>query len=116
LEVIENSYLDYLVAMGALGLVAFLLVLLVYWGDLIFAFRRAKDPFIKYSSEAFAAGMVGIAVAAFFGQWIVYMSWMVSLFWFLIGMGAVIARMSRLPAEEDVRRTISVPVLPYLPM
>ncbi len=102
LPVIENSYLDYLVAMGAIGLAAFLLVLLVYWADLVFAYRRAKDPFFKYACEAFAAGMVGMAAAFFFGQWIVYMSWMVSLFWFLIALGVVTAKMARQPEEVTV--------------
>ncbi len=102
LPVIENSYLDYLVAMGAPGLAAFLLILAVFWVELMFAFRRAKDPFLKYCCEAFAAGLVGIAVAAFFGQWIVYMSWMVSLLWFLIGLGAATAKIAKLPVTETV--------------
>ncbi len=99
---VENLYLTYLVSIGAVGLLFFLLVLAFYWGILFRAWRRARDVFLKYTSEGLSAGMIGIAVASLFGAWLIFATPMVSLFWFFIGMGAVTGKLSWQPAAEPV--------------
>ncbi len=101
---VENMYLTYLVSIGAIGLLSFLLVFAFYWGILLRAWRRAQDKFIKYTSEGLTGGMIGIAVASFFGAWLIFATPMVSLFWFFIGMGAVMGKLSWQPAEVPVPR------------
>ena len=85
---VENAFLTYLVSHGLIGLIAFLLVFLLYWLFLLQAhFNSRDDPFIYFLSEAFILGMVGYAVANMFGAWLLFAIPMTTLFWFFIGMG-----------------------------
>ena len=86
---VENLYLTYLVSHGIVGLLAFLLVFILYWGVLLKTRTRSRgDPFIYFSAEAFILGMVGFTVSNMFGAWLLFAIPMVTLLWFYIGMGA----------------------------
>ena len=86
---VENVYLTLLVSHGLVGLAAFLLVLIYFWGMLCFARAGSKDdPFIRYTSEALILGMVGIAVSSMFGAWLIFAIPMYTMFCFFLGFGA----------------------------
>lgn len=86
---VENVYLTYLVSGGLVMLGAFLLLLIYYWGMLLFARNRSlDDPFVRYNAEALMLGMVGFAVANLFGAWLLFAVPMITLFWFFMGMSA----------------------------
>lgn len=86
---VENVYLTILVSHGLVGLAAFLLVLVYFWGMLVFARAGSKDdPFICYTSEALILGMVGIAVSSMFGAWLIFAIPMYTMFCFFLGFGA----------------------------
>lgn len=85
---VENVYLTYLVSNGLVGLVTLLLLFIVYWGMLLFARGYSPDPLVKYYGEACILGIVGIAVASFFGAWLLFAIPMLTLFWTFMGLGA----------------------------
>jgi hypothetical protein len=111
---VENLYLTYLVSHGLVGLTAFLLVFILFWGVLLKARHRSRgDPFIYFNAEALILGVVGLAVANLFGAWLLFAIPMVTLFWFFIGMGASLYNIYRDEAAEA--REEPLPRLPILP-
>lgn len=109
---VENVYLTYLVSHGLVGFVPFLLLFLVYWGMLMLARSDSKkDPFVRYFSEAFILGIVGIAVAAMFGAWLLFAIPMVTLFWAFLGMGGCLYNMYRETVPEHSYAPLELPLL-----
>lgn len=91
---VENAFLTYLVSHGLVGLVAFLLLFLLYWWMLFKTHENSEeDPFLYFMSEAFGLGMVGYAAANMFGAWLLFAIPMVTLFWFFLGMGGSLYRL-----------------------
>jgi O-antigen ligase len=85
---VENVYITFLVSQGLVGLASFLLLLIFYWAMLLWARNQSGgDDFVRFNAEAFIMGMVGFAVANLFGAWLLFAVPMITLFWFLMGMG-----------------------------
>jgi O-antigen ligase len=88
---VENVYLTFLVAEGIVGLTAFLLIWLVFWGMMFAAKKRSRpDPFISYTCEALILGMLGYATASVFGSWLLFATAMMTIWWFYLGLGGTI--------------------------
>jgi len=93
---VENFYLTYLVFYGAVGLAVFLLVWIFYWAILLWARNNSRlDPFIRFQSEAFSLGLLGLAIAALFAAWLLFAVPMITLYWFIIGMGGSLYELFR---------------------
>jgi len=109
---VENVYLTYLVSHGLVGFIPFLLLFIVYWIMLMLARSDSKDdPFVRYYSEAFVLGIVGIAAASMFGAWLLFAIPMVTLFWAFMGMGACLYNMYRETAPERSYAPLELPML-----
>ena len=67
---------------------------------------------MKYTSEALSWGMIGFAVASLFGAWLIFATPMVSLFWFFIGLAAVLGKLSRRATEPVAGAGCPQPALP----
>ncbi|MHB8781482.1 MAG: O-antigen ligase family protein [Candidatus Geothermincolia bacterium] len=111
---VESVYLTLLATTGALGLLAFLLVLGFFWAGTARGRRRAPTPFLAAACEGFTAAMIGLATASLFGAWLITASAMVSFFWFMIGMGAVVARLA-VTGEAAVTSTSPAARRTFLP-
>ncbi len=106
---VENAFLTYLVSHGLIGLTAFLLIFIVYFGMLFFAMAGSKDdPFIRYHSEAFLLGMLGgFFIPNFFGAWMLFAIPMVTMMWFFMGMGGSLYNLfNKTRSESYAKSTI----------
>ena len=109
---VENVYLTYLVSHGLIGFIPFLLLFVVFMGMLLISRNNSKDdPFMRYYSEAFLLGLVGFAVSAFFGAWLLFAIPMVTLFWAFLGMGACLYNMYKESAPESAHAPLELPLL-----
>lgn len=104
---VENLYLTYLVSHGIVGFIPFMLLFIVYWGMLLLVRNKSRgDPLLYYNSEALMLGVVGLMVSNMFGAWLLFAICMVTIWWFMFGMGGVIYKFyeekTPVPAEERV--------------
>jgi len=102
---VENAFLTYLVSHGLVGLIAFLLVFIMYWALLLHVRNNSPgDPFLYFLSEAFILGMVGYVIANMFGAWLLFAIPMHTLFWFFVGMGGSLYNIYREGEPAPARR------------
>ncbi|MDY6794789.1 MAG: O-antigen ligase family protein [Actinomycetota bacterium] len=98
---VENAFLTYLVSHGIVGLIPFLLIFFIFWSMLFYARGKSRDdPFIYYCSESLILAVLALAMCNMFGAWLLFAIPMLTLFWFIMGMGGSLYNLFREQQKE----------------
>lgn len=84
----HNLYLQILVETGAAGLISFLLLLFIFYKNVLACYWRTRDHFLSSLLIALCAGMTGYLLNGLFDN-IWYNYRMVLVFWILIALGSI---------------------------
>jgi O-antigen ligase len=87
----HNSYIQMLAEVGIVGFMSFMALMIYWFGRGLRAFRKSRDPELKFLLGGVLAGVSGLCVASFFDN-VLFELLPATLFWVLMGYGVALAR------------------------
>ncbi|MDD5226670.1 MAG: O-antigen ligase family protein [Candidatus Omnitrophica bacterium] len=88
----HNSYAQILVEVGMLGFMSFMALMIYWFGWGMSAFRKFRDPELRFLLGGVLAGVFGLCLASFFDN-VLFELLPATLFWVLMGYGAALIKL-----------------------
>ncbi|MCG8499146.1 MAG: O-antigen ligase family protein [Firmicutes bacterium] len=101
----HNFYLQILVETGVVGLLSFLLVIFIFYKNVLASYWKTKDYFLSTFMVALSAGMAGYLLNGLFDN-IWYNYRMVLFFWTMIALGMIAVRLANAGDTTKARADI----------
>jgi O-antigen ligase len=87
----HNSYIQILAEVGIVGFISFMALMIYWFGWGMSAFRKSRDPELKYLLGGVLSGVFGLCIASFFDN-VLFELLPATLFWILMGYGAALVK------------------------
>jgi len=88
----HNSYIQMIAEVGIIGFMSFMALMIYWFGRGMSAFGKSRDPELKFLLGGVLTGVLGLCVASFFDN-VLFELLPATLFWILMGYGAVLIRL-----------------------